>query len=228
MNASQSSNDVFPSAIHLAADARVDRRPDPGARAPRRRRCGASSAAFKTVVKAGRTHLMDATPVTLGQEFGGYATGHRARHRAARRRRCLASASCRSAAPRSAPASTPAWRSRKRAIAKLADRHGAAAHRGARPLRGAGRARRARRSLGRLSRVIAVALIKIANDIRWMGSGPRRARRDPHPRPAAGLVDHAGQGEPGRGRGGAAGVAQVIGNDAAVAFAERRATSSST
>src|SRR4029453_18227040 len=72
VNASQSSNDVFPSAIHLAATEAVVVDLIPAvkhlARALRRKQ-----REFKKVVKSGRTHLMDATPVTLGQEFGGYA-----------------------------------------------------------------------------------------------------------------------------------------------------------
>ena len=72
VNASQSSNDVFPSSIHIAATSGVVNDLVPAlehlAAALERKRD-----AFATVVKAGRTHLMDATPVTLGQEFGGYA-----------------------------------------------------------------------------------------------------------------------------------------------------------
>ena len=77
-------------------------------------------------------------------------------------------------------------------------------------------------------RALAVALVKIANDIRWMGSGPaHRAGRDPHPRPATGLVDHAGQGEPGHGRGGDPGVrAGVSATTPRWRSADRRATSS--
>ena len=103
VNLGQSSNDVFPSAVHLAALSEATRRAAAGAgaleaRSPPRRR------ASTTIVKAGRTHLMDAVPVTLGQEFGGYAAQvrlGRARVRggaAARRRRS------RSAAPPPAPA----------------------------------------------------------------------------------------------------------------------------
>jgi len=72
VNASQSSNDVFPSSIHIAATAAVT-----GDLIPALTRLAepleAKAAEFAGVVKAGRTHLMDATPVTLGQEFGGYA-----------------------------------------------------------------------------------------------------------------------------------------------------------
>src|SRR5215813_10240262 len=72
VNMSQSSNDVFPSAVHLAAAEAVTEDLIPAARhlakALRKK-----SREFAHVVKSGRTHLMDATPVTLGQEFGGYA-----------------------------------------------------------------------------------------------------------------------------------------------------------
>src|SRR5205823_10851661 len=72
VNASQSSNDVFPSSIHIAAADGVVNELIPAletlAGALERK-----SDEFASVVKAGRTHLMDATPVTLGQEFGGYA-----------------------------------------------------------------------------------------------------------------------------------------------------------
>src|SRR4249919_657981 len=72
VNLGQSSNDVFPSAVHLAAlDAATnDLLPALG---ELQASLAAKSAQFAEVVKAGRTHLMDAVPVTLGQEFGGYA-----------------------------------------------------------------------------------------------------------------------------------------------------------
>src|SRR5207247_4334835 len=73
VNASQSSNDVYPSAIHLAATDLVVHDLIPAleqlAKSLRKKQ-----RQFKDVVKSGRTHLMDATPVTLGQEFGGYAS----------------------------------------------------------------------------------------------------------------------------------------------------------
>src|SRR3954470_9014645 len=72
VNASQSSNDVFPSAIHLAATREVVRDLVPALR-HLEASLARKSEEFAGVVKSGRTHLMDATPVTLGQEFGGYA-----------------------------------------------------------------------------------------------------------------------------------------------------------
>ena len=62
---------------------------------------------FKDIVKSGRTHLMDAVPVTLGQEFAGYAAQIRLGRAARRRTRCRRSRRSRSAAPPPAPASTP-------------------------------------------------------------------------------------------------------------------------
>ena len=77
VNAGQSTNDVFPTAIHVAATAGRRQRPDPGARRTSPTALEAKADEFADVVKSGRTHLMDATPVTLGQEFGGYAARSR-------------------------------------------------------------------------------------------------------------------------------------------------------
>src|SRR5882757_4379539 len=76
VNASQSSNDVFPSSIHLAATASVIQDLLP-ALAHLAEALERKEKEFELVVKSGRTHLMDATPVTLGQEFGGYAAAVR-------------------------------------------------------------------------------------------------------------------------------------------------------
>src|SRR2546423_7507436 len=78
VNMGQSSNDVFPSAVHLAALAEASDKLLPALE----RLAGSlasKSEEFADVVKAGRTHLMDAVPVTLGQEFGGYAAQMRLR-----------------------------------------------------------------------------------------------------------------------------------------------------
>ena len=73
VNMGQSSNDVFPSAVHLAALDELDERPAAGARRSSPTRSRRRPREFDDVVKSGRTHWMDAVPVTLGQEFGGYA-----------------------------------------------------------------------------------------------------------------------------------------------------------
>jgi fumarate hydratase class II len=72
VNASQSSNDVFPTSIHVAATASATHELIP-ALDHLATSLEAKATEFASVVKSGRTHLMDATPVTLGQEFGGYA-----------------------------------------------------------------------------------------------------------------------------------------------------------
>ena len=103
VNMGQSSNDVFPSAVHLAALGEIEtsccRRSSSSPPRSRRRR-----SEFDDVVKSGRTHLMDAVPVTLGQEFGGYAAQVREGHERVEATLGRGSARSRSAAPPSAPA----------------------------------------------------------------------------------------------------------------------------
>ncbi|WP_329621395.1 class II fumarate hydratase [Streptomyces sp. NBC_01255] len=170
VNASQSSNDVFPSSIHIAATGAVTRDLIPAldhlAASLERK-----SAEFSTVVKSGRTHLMDATPVTLGQEFGGYAA--QVRYGVERLRAAL---------PRLAELplggtavgtgiNTPAGFSAA-VIAEVARATGL-------PLTEARdhfEAQGARDALVETSgqlRTVAVSLTKISNDLRWMASGPR-------------------------------------------------------
>ena len=72
VNMSQSSNDTFPTATHIAATEAAVRQPDSGTRGAARG-ADVQGRQWRTVVKSGRTHLMDAVPVTLGQEFSGYA-----------------------------------------------------------------------------------------------------------------------------------------------------------
>ncbi len=170
VNASQSSNDVFPSAVHLAAAESITQDLIPAAerlvRALRRKQ-----REFAHVVKSGRTHLMDATPVTLGQEFGGYASQVEdgiARLQDTMPRLC--------ALPLGGTAVGTGINAPKgfarRVIARLAERTQL-------PLTEAKdhfAAQGARDALVETSgqcRVLAASLIKIANDLRWMGSGPR-------------------------------------------------------
>ena len=102
VNLGQSSNDVFPTAMHIAAARAVEHD-----LLPRLERLEATLAAkaeaFAGIVKIGRTHLQDATPLTLGQEFSGYVE-QLAQAEAAIEPRCPGCASWRSAAPRWAPA----------------------------------------------------------------------------------------------------------------------------
>ena len=169
VNAGQSSNDVIPSAVHVAALLSLERDLDPALellRSSLRR----ASRRFARVVKLGRTHLMDALPVTLGQEFSGYA----AQVEASRNHVRASSESLRELPLGGTAVGTglnapPGFG--RRVIAALARETGL-------PLRAARdpfEAQGARDGLVRLSgglRALSVALVKIANDVRWMASGP--------------------------------------------------------
>lgn len=170
VNASQSSNDVFPSSIHIAATAAVT-----ADLVPALEHLAASlerkAEEFAEVVKSGRTHLMDATPVTLGQEFGGYAAqvryGVERLHSSLSR---LAELPLGGTAVGTGINTPPGFSGA--VIAEVARTTGL-------PLTEARdhfEAQGARDGLVETSgqlRTIAVGLTKIANDLRWMASGPR-------------------------------------------------------
>ena len=177
VNASQSSNDVFPTSVHVAVtDALLN------SLLPSLEHLAtaleAKAELWKTTVKAGRTHLMDATPVTFGQEFRGYARQIR-----------LGIERVKSALPRVAEVplggtatgtgiNTPLGFP-QRVIELLAEDSGL-------PLTEAEdhfEAQGARDALVEASgalRVIAVSLTKICNDLRWMGSGPNTGLGELH------------------------------------------------
>ena len=169
VNASQSSNDVFPTSVHVAATAGVVRDLVP-ALEHLAAALEEKAEAWAEVVKSGRTHLMDATPVTLGQEFGGYAAA--VRYGVERLQAALPRAA---EVPLGGTAvgtgiNTPAGFP-QRVIALLVEDTGL-------PLTEARdhfEAQSSRDGLVELSgalRTIAVSLTKICNDLRWMGSGP--------------------------------------------------------
>jgi fumarate hydratase class II len=212
-----SSNDQFPAAIHIAATRAISIDLIP-ALAHVAGALEAKATEFAAVVKSGRTHLMDATPVTLGQEFGGYAA--QVRYGIERLRDAL---------PRigelplggtavgtgiNAPAGLAA-----QVIAELADDLGL-------PLREARdhfEAQGSRDALVEASgvlRTIAVGLAKIANDVRWMASGPRTGLAElflPDLQPGSSIMP--GKVNPVVCEAVLQVVAQVVGNDAAVAWA---------
>ncbi|MFF9338529.1 MULTISPECIES: class II fumarate hydratase [unclassified Streptomyces] len=170
VNASQSSNDVFPSSIHIAATAAVTRDLIPAldhlAAALERK-----SAEFASVVKSGRTHLMDATPVTLGQEFGGYAAQVRygiERLRASLPR--LAELPLGGTAVGTGINTPPGFSAA--VIAELARATGLPFTEARDHFEAQGARDGLVETSGQL-RTIAVSLTKIANDLRWMASGPR-------------------------------------------------------
>jgi fumarate hydratase class II len=216
VNASQSSNDVFPSSIHIAATGSVLNELVPALRHLAETLDG-KAAEFATVVKAGRTHLMDATPVTLGQEFGGYAAQVRygvERLEAVLPR--LAELPLGGTAVGTGINTPPGFA--QHVIARLARETRL-------PLteaRNHFEAQGARDGLVETSgalRTIAVGLNKIANDLRWMGSGPRAGLAEirlPDLQPGSSIMP--GKVNPVIPEAVAQVAAQVIGNDAAIAF----------
>jgi fumarate hydratase, class II len=217
VNASQSSNDVFPSSIHLAAAAAVT-----GDLAPAlsglAEALEAKAAEWAEVVKSGRTHLMDATPVTLGQEFSGYAAQVRyGLDRLESSLPRLAELPLGGTAVGTGVNTPPGFASA--VIERLRESTGL-------PLteaRNHFEAQGARDALVETSgqlRTIAVGLYKIVNDVRWMGSGPRAGLRElrlPDLQPGSSIMP--GKVNPVVPEAVRQVCAQVIGNDAAVGFA---------
>ncbi len=170
VNMGQSSNDVFPSAVHLAA---LDEATNTLLPALERleRAFAAKAEAFADIVKAGRTHLMDAVPVTLGQEFSGYA----AQIRLGRAR--VADALPRVAQiPLGGTATGTGLNTHAEFAGKVRERLSSDTGLDVRAPEDPFEAQGNRDALVELSgalKVIAVSLTKIANDLALMGSGPR-------------------------------------------------------
>ncbi|HEV7935935.1 MAG TPA: class II fumarate hydratase [Actinomadura sp.] len=216
VNASQSSNDVFPSSVHIAATGGVLGELIP-ALDHLEAALGRNAERFATVVKAGRTHLMDATPVTLGQEFGGYAAQVR-----------LGVERLEAVLPRLAelPLGGTAVGTGLNAPPGFADQVIAEVARATGlPLteaRNHFEAQGARDALVETSgalRTIAVGLNKIANDLRWMASGPRAGLAEIHlPDLQPGSSIMPGKVNPVIPEAVCQVVGQVMGNDAAIQF----------
>ncbi|WP_227996619.1 class II fumarate hydratase [Nocardia australiensis] len=217
VNMSQSSNDTFPTATHVAATEAAIKDLLPALDHLRLALLD-KSAEWRTVVKSGRTHLMDAVPVTLGQEFGGYT-----RQIAAGIERVI------SVLPRlgelpiggtavgtglNAPSGFGA-----KVVAELVKSTGIDALSEARDHFEAQAARDGLVEASGAVRTVAVSLTKIANDIRWMGSGPLTGLAEiqlPDLQPGSSIMP--GKVNPVLPEAVTQVAAQVIGNDAAVAF----------
>ena len=170
VNAGQSSNDTIPTAIHVAAVAGIEQNLLPALDALGDA-LSAKAAEFDDVLKSGRTHLMDATPVRLGQEFAGYAT--QVRNGAARVRKVLpellelalggTAVGTGINAPEGFARDTIAEMSRRSgyAFVEAPDHFEAQA------------AKDATVNASGALKTVAVSLFKVANDLRWMSSGPR-------------------------------------------------------
>ncbi len=169
VNVGQSSNDVIPTAIHVAAAAAIaeDLIPELEALAGGLR---AKAEEFSHVVKSGRTHLMDATPVTLGQEFSGYAT--QIAKGAERLRKVLPELEELPLGGTAVGTGINAPEGFAEAvIALLAERTGLA-FREAEDHFEAQAAKDAAVMASGAIKTVAVSMFKIANDLRWLGSGP--------------------------------------------------------
>ena len=214
VNASQSSNDTFPTSVHIAVAlaAKHDVIPALSHLAEALR---AKSHEWSGVVKSGRTHLMDATPVTLGQEFGGYA--RQIELGIARVEKSLDSVyelALGGTAVGTGLNCPPGFVDR--VISLIAERTGL-------PFREAEdhfEAQGARDALVEVSgalKTVAVSLLKIANDVRWMASGPRTGLYEiqlPEIQPGSSIMP--GKVNPVIPESVRQVAAQVIGNDAAV------------
>ncbi len=217
VNASQSSNDTFPTSIHVAATEAVSRELIP-ALDHLARAFEAKATSFDSVVKSGRTHLMDATPVTLGQEFGGYAAQVR-----------LGIDRLESSLPRLAELplggtavgtgiNTPPGFA-ARVIGVLAELTGLPLTEARNHFEAQGSRDALVETSGQL-RTIAVGLHKTCTDLRWMGSGPRTGLgeiRLPDLQPGSSIMP--GKVNPVLPEATSMVCAQVIGNDAAITFA---------
>ncbi|AOG21633.1 class II fumarate hydratase [Acidovorax sp. RAC01] len=216
VNRSQSSNDVFPTAMHVAAVEALTDRLLP-ALGKLRATLARKAAEFDDIVKIGRTHLQDATPLTLGQEFSGYVAqlDHGERHiRAALPHLCeLALGGTAVGTGLNAP---PGYA--EQAAAELANLTG-------KPFVSAPNKFEALASVDALVhahgalKTLAASLMKIANDVRWLASGPRSGIGElsiPENEPGSSIMP--GKVNPTQCEALTMLAAQVFGNDVAINF----------
>jgi fumarate hydratase, class II len=217
VNASQSSNDTFPTSIHVAATLAVVDQLLP-ALATLQRSLEGKAEEFAGLVKSGRTHLMDATPVMLGQEFGGYAATVRyARERLDAVLPRVRELPLGGTAVGTGINTPPGFAAR--VIEELANVTGQEFT----EARDHFEAQGTRDSLVELSgvlRTIAVGITKICNDLRWMSSGPTTGLAEIHlPDLQPGSSIMPGKVNPVLPEATLMVCAQVVGNDATVAWA---------
>ena len=217
VNASQSSNDIFPTSIHVAATLAVVDQLIP-ALATLQRSLEGKSEEFAELVKSGRTHLMDATPVMLGQEFGGYA----ATVRYARERLDGVLPRVREL-PLGGTAVGTGINTPPGFAARVIEELVAVTGQEFTEARDHFEAQGTRDSLVELSgvlRTIAVGVTKICNDLRWMSSGPTTGLAEIHlPDLQPGSSIMPGKVNPVLPEATLMVCAQVVGNDATVAWA---------
>ncbi len=169
VNFGQSSNDVIPTAIHVAARVAMEKELVPALQ-HLHDALAAKAEAFDDVLKSGRTHLMDATPVRLGQEFGGYATQVRKGiERVRRASEELEEVALGGTATGTGINTHPDFAGK--AIARISQEAGVSFREADDHFEAQGAKDAAVNASGALN-TVATSLMKIADDIRWLGSGP--------------------------------------------------------
>lgn len=172
VNNCQSSNDVFPSSIHIAAYQAIHERLVPALK-ELHETLSAKSREFASIIKSGRTHLQDATPITLGQEFSGYAS--QIKHgieRVLNASKALQGLALGGTAVGTGLNTHPEFAAT--AIAKISELTGHQFREADNHFEAQATQDAAVEVSGQL-RTLAVSLMKIANDVRWLSSGPRCA-----------------------------------------------------
>ena len=217
VNRGQSSNDVIPTAIHLAALISIERDLLPALH-KLRDALGDKSVEFDGVVKTGRTHLQDATPIRLGQEFLGYAGQiERGIQRIEKAREDLSEVALGGTAVGTGVNTHPDFASR--VCEKLSARFGVEIRETENHFQAQSAMDAAVFASGAL-KTVAVSLLKIANDVRFLGAGPRANLAEialPEVQPGSSIMP--GKVNPVIAESAAMVSAQVIGNDATVALA---------
>ena len=217
VNRGQSSNDVIPTSIHLAALISIERDLLPALH-KLRDSLGDKAVEFDGVVKTGRTHLQDATPIRLGQEFEGYSGQiERGIKRVEKVREDLAEVALGGTAVGTGVNTHPEFASK--VCERLSARFGVEVRETENHFQAQSAMDAAVFASGAL-KTVAVSILKISNDIRWLGAGPRANLAEislPEVQPGSSIMP--GKVNPVIAESAAMVAAQVIGNDAAIAVA---------
>jgi fumarate hydratase class II len=217
VNRGQSSNDVIPTAIHLAALISIERDLLPALH-KLRDALGDKSVEFDDVVKTGRTHLQDATPIRLGQEFLGYAGQiERGIQRVEKAREDLAEVALGGTAVGTGVNTHPEFAGK--VCERLSARFGVEIRETENHFQAQSAMDAAVFASGAL-KTVAVSLLKISNDVRFLGAGPRANLAEialPEVQPGSSIMP--GKVNPVIAESAAMVSAQVIGNDATIALA---------
>jgi fumarate hydratase, class II len=217
VNQGQSSNDVIPTAIHLAALIAIKEDLIPGLQ-KLQEALGEKAVEFDGVVKTGRTHLQDATPIRLGQEFRGYAGQiERGLKRVEKAREDLAEVALGGTAVGTGVNTSPEFASK--VCERLSERFGVEVRETENHFQAQSAMDAVVFTSGALKSV-AVSMLKIANDIRWLGAGPRANLAEialPEVQPGSSIMP--GKVNPVIAESATMVSAQVVGNDATIALA---------